>query len=68
VHTQLSSLPARTAKTHERIKDNVYGRRVPATILVNHLPGEPVGFDEATSGDFVPFELGTSWGRGWATS
>jgi alpha-mannosidase len=68
VHTQLSSLPARTAKTHERIKDNVYGRRVPATILVNHLPGEPVGFAEATSGDFVPFELGTTWGKGWATS
>ncbi len=68
MHTQLSSLPARTAKTHERIKDNVYGRRVPATILVNHLPGEPVGFAEATAGDFVPFELGTTWGRGWATS
>ncbi|HEY8664866.1 MAG TPA: glycoside hydrolase family 38 C-terminal domain-containing protein [Propionibacteriaceae bacterium] len=68
MHTQLSSLPARTAKTHERIKDNVYGRRVPATILVNHLPGEPVGFEEATAGDFVPFQLGATWGRGWATS
>jgi len=68
VHTQLSSLPARTAKTHERIKDNVYGRRVPATILVNHLPGEPVGFEEATAGEYVPFQLGTAWGRGWATS
>ena len=68
MHTQLSSLPARTAKTHERIKDNVYGRRVPATILVNHLPGEPVGFEEATAGEYVPFQLGTTWGRGWATS
>ena len=68
MHTQLSSLPARTAKTHERIRDNVYGRRVPAEILVNHLPGEPVGFDEATSGEFVPFTLGTAWGKGWSTS
>ncbi|HMC03108.1 MAG TPA: glycoside hydrolase family 38 C-terminal domain-containing protein, partial [Cellulomonadaceae bacterium] len=68
MHSSLSSLPARTAKTHERIKDNVYGRRVPATILVNHLPGEPVGFEEATAGEYVPFQLGTTWGRGWATS
>lgn len=68
MHTQLSSLPARTAKTHERIKEHVYARRVPVTLTANHLPGEPVGFDEATGGDFVPFSLGTPWGRGWSTS
>ena len=68
MHSSLSSLPARTAKTQERIRSSIYGRRVPATVRVHHLPGEPVGFDEATSGEFVPFVLGTPWGRGWSTS
>ncbi len=68
MHSSLSSLSARTAKTLERIRNNVYGRRVPASITVNHLPGEPVGFNEAISGEFVPFALGQAWGKGWATS
>ncbi len=68
MHTQLASLPARTAKTHARIKDHVYGRRVPATLTVHHLPGEPESFADATAGEFTPFELGTPWGRGWSTS
>lgn len=68
MHSSLASLPARTAKTHARIKDHVYGRRVPATLTVRHLPGEPESFAEATAGEFVPFEVGTPWGRGWSTS
>ncbi|MBI4900607.1 MAG: alpha-mannosidase [Actinobacteria bacterium] len=68
MHSTLASLNARTAKTHERIKAHVYGRRVAVELSVNHLPGEPVGFDEATSGEFVPFAVGTMWGRGWGTS
>ncbi|MGV8849392.1 MAG: alpha-mannosidase [Propionibacteriaceae bacterium] len=68
MHTQLASLPARTAKTHGRIKEHVYGRRAPAMLTVNHLPGEPQSFDDAIAGEFVPFALGTPWGRGWSTS
>ncbi len=68
MHTQLASLPARTAKTHARIKDHVYGRRVPATLTVNHLQGEPESFADATAGEFTPFQLGSPWGRGWSTS
>ena len=68
MHTQLASLPARTAKTHARIKEHVYARRVPVTLSVNHLSGEPESFEDATAGDFVPFALGTPWGRGWSTS
>ncbi len=68
MHSTLASLNARTAKTLHRIRAHVYGRRVPVELSVNHLPGEPVGFDEATAGEFVPFALGTTWGRGWGTS
>ncbi|MHB1007979.1 MAG: alpha-mannosidase [Propionibacteriaceae bacterium] len=68
MHSTLASLDARTVKTLFRIKANVYGRRVPVELSVNHLPGEPVGFDEATAGEFVPFPLGSRWGKGWGTS
>ncbi|HSN12334.1 MAG TPA: alpha-mannosidase, partial [Propionibacteriaceae bacterium] len=68
MHSTLASLDARTLKTQYRIKEHVYGRRVPVELTVNHLPGEPLGFDEATAGDFAPFALGSRWGKGWGTS
>lgn len=54
----------------ERVLPAVHRRRVPMAISVRQLPGEPVGFAEATAQpeQFTSFEPGTAWGPAWTTS
>ncbi len=40
----------------------------PVEISANHLHGEPVSYDEAVAGTFVPFEVGGPWGPLWDTT
>ena len=52
----------------DRVLPALYGETVPLTATVWHAPGEPVPFDEATANAFEAVEIGSPWGRAWATS
>lgn len=53
--------------TRERIKPAVYRDLAPLTIEAWEVPDEPVSFAEAHSKNFVPFTVGSTWGRPWST-
>src|SRR5690349_19866482 len=39
----------------------------PLDVVARVVGGEPVPFDEGTSGDFAALSVGDSWGRAWDT-
>jgi len=39
----------------------------PLDVVARVVGGEPVSFEEGTSGDFAPLAVGDSWGRAWDT-
>ncbi|MDO5728762.1 MAG: glycoside hydrolase family 38 C-terminal domain-containing protein [Actinomycetaceae bacterium] len=49
------------------VKERIYTDPVPVTLRAWEAPGEPVSFDEAKAQEFVPFELGSPWGKAWST-
>ncbi len=52
----------------ERIIPATYAARLPMTLEVWHVPGEPVPVAEALAADYEPFQAGTRWGAPWSTS
>ncbi|MEV8567411.1 glycoside hydrolase family 38 C-terminal domain-containing protein [Streptomyces sp. NPDC051322] len=50
------------------IRPAQYADRVPLTLSVWHVPGEPVPVAEARKGTYEPFATGTPWGSPWSTS
>ncbi|MET1005299.1 MAG: glycoside hydrolase family 38 C-terminal domain-containing protein, partial [Propionibacteriaceae bacterium] len=52
----------------QRIRPRIYGERTPMTVSAWHLPGEPVGIEEALHASYEPFDLGTLWGPPWTTT
>ena len=50
------------------IRPAQYGATVPLTVAANILEGEPVSYAEAMAGEFVPFHVGSGWGRPWGTA
>ena len=50
------------------IRPAQYGATVPLTVAANILDGEPVSYAEAMAGEFVPFHVGSGWGRPWGTA
>lgn len=51
----------------ERLRPAVYRRLMPLTLESWDAPGEPVPFSEAVGQSYRPFDVGTPWGRPWAT-
>jgi alpha-mannosidase len=57
----------------ERVLDEVvkparWSRTHPVELAAYHLPGEPVPYDVAVVGAFVPFSVGDPWGPAWGTT
>jgi alpha-mannosidase len=52
----------------ERIAPATYAARLPLSVEVWHVPGEPVPVEEAIAATYEPFAPGTPWGRPWSTS
>ena len=50
------------------IEPAVHAERLPLTVTARHLPGEPVGPNEAVAGPFAPFAVGDRWGGMWGTT
>ena len=46
----------------------LYRDRIPLEVTAREIRGEPVGFSEATAGQFVPFPMGSPWGPAWSTT
>jgi len=51
-----------------RVRPAVHTARAPLTVTAWEVPGEPVGVDEAMAADYVPFEVGSTWGPPWSTT
>ncbi|MDJ0340736.1 glycoside hydrolase family 38 C-terminal domain-containing protein [Streptomyces sp. H10-C2] len=50
------------------IRPAQYAARVPLSLSVWHVPGEPVPVEQALKGGYEPFAPGTDWGTPWSTS
>jgi alpha-mannosidase len=50
------------------IEPAIYRERLPLTIEAWEAPDEPVPFAEAVGQRFVPFTVGTPWGKPWGTT
>ena len=51
----------------ERLQPAIYRATAPLTVTAWVVPGEPVSFAEALSHPFLPFVVGSPWGRPWGT-
>ena len=52
----------------ERVVPATYAARLPMSLEIWHVPGEPVPIAEALAAAYTPFEPGTLWGPPWSTS
>ena len=52
----------------ERIEPAQYCAFAPVTVAAWEVPDEPVPFLEAMQQEFLPFAIGTAWGRPWGTT
>src|SRR5699024_1295130 len=52
----------------QRITPALYSHRTPVQVEAYQLPGEPVGFDDGSTGPFAPVAIGEAWGRPWGTT
>lgn len=51
----------------ERVHPAVYLHRVPLSLSSWDVPDEPVAFGTAVAQRFVPFSIGSTWGKPWGT-
>jgi alpha-mannosidase len=50
------------------VRPAIYGDRAPLAVSAFHVNGEPVSVADARGGDYVPFDVGESWGGAWDTT
>ncbi|GAA2949719.1 glycoside hydrolase family 38 C-terminal domain-containing protein [Microbacterium luteolum] len=68
MHDNSSLVEARIQRfAEERLHPAVYARTQELELRSWSAPGEPVPFAEAVVQTFVPFSVGSSWGRAWST-
>ncbi len=68
MHDNSSLVEARIQRfAEERLHPAVYPRTQELELRSWSAPGEPVPFAEAVVQTFVPFSVGSSWGRAWST-
>ncbi|UFU04468.1 glycosyl hydrolase-related protein [Ruania suaedae] len=69
MHRTITDVGARVARAlAERITPAVHSYRTPVTVEAHALPGEPAPFAEGVAGAFIPFAVGSEWGRPWGTT
>jgi alpha-mannosidase len=52
----------------KRLLPRVFAPSQPVRIAAYHHNAEPIGYAEAVHQEYQPFEVGDTWGRGWATT
>ncbi|MDQ6752084.1 MAG: glycosyl hydrolase-related protein [Actinomycetota bacterium] len=68
MHDDRRLTEARLARfVRDRLAPASYARVVPLTVAGWDVPGEPVPFAAAVSGDYVPVTFGQAWGAPWTT-
>ncbi|GAB3523450.1 alpha-mannosidase [Arthrobacter monumenti] len=68
MHYDSSLVEARIRRFRaERIEPAVYRRTTPLNVTAWEVPDEPVPFAEAVSNSFLPFSIGSAWGKPWGT-
>jgi alpha-mannosidase len=68
VHDDSNLVQQRIARfVRERLVPAMYRERVPVEVTAWTAPGEPVPFAEAVRQEYVPFAVGSPWGRPWGT-
>ncbi|GGL05481.1 putative glycosyl hydrolase [Salinibacterium xinjiangense] len=68
MHDNRALVEARIERfTRERLLPAVYRHRSPLEIEAWEVSDEPVPFAEARRQPYVPFAVGSSWGRPWST-
>ena len=50
------------------VRPAIHGDRAPLAVSAHHVHGEPISVTDARGGDYVPFEVGESWGGAWDTT
>ncbi|MFE4699880.1 alpha-mannosidase [Streptomyces sp. NPDC056738] len=69
MHDDRSLVEARLERAlRQFLRPAQYGERVPLTLTVWHVPGEPVPVGQALQASYEPFTTGTVWGKPWSTS
>ncbi|MFE1288327.1 alpha-mannosidase [Streptomyces sp. NPDC058751] len=69
MHDDRSLVEARLERAlRQFLRPARYGDRVPLTLSVWHVPGEPVPVGQALQAAYEPFTTGTVWGKPWSTS
>ncbi|MFB7245781.1 alpha-mannosidase [Streptomyces populi] len=69
MHDDRSLVEARLERAlRQFLRPAQYGDRVPLTLSVWHVPGEPVPVGQALQASYEPFTTGTLWGKPWSTS
>lgn len=69
MHDDRSLVEARLERAlRQFLRPAQYGERVPLTLSVWHVPGEPVPVGQALQASYEPFTTGTLWGKPWSTS
>ncbi|WP_037621736.1 alpha-mannosidase [Streptomyces aureus] len=69
MHDDRSLVEARLERAlRQFLRPAQYGERVPLTLSVWHVPGEPVPVGQALQASYEPFTTGTPWGKPWSTS
>jgi alpha-mannosidase len=51
----------------ELVVPNLYGETHPVQLTAWQVPDEPVPFAEAVTQQYTPFQVGSTWGKGWST-
>lgn len=57
----------RISRILKLVNKAIYTDPIPVTLAAWEAPGEPVSFAEASAQDYVPFKLGSTWGKAWST-
>ncbi|WP_339132217.1 glycoside hydrolase family 38 C-terminal domain-containing protein [Streptomyces sp. f51] len=69
MHDDRSLVEARLERAlRQFLRPAQYRERVPLTLSVWHVPGEPVPVARALHVSYEPFTTGTLWGKPWSTS
>lgn len=68
VHDDHLLLERRFDKERLRLLFAVDRRTTPLRLEINEFDGEPIGARAAMAGPFVPFEVGSKWGKRWGTA
>ncbi len=69
MHDDISLTTGRVKRVlQERVLPAIYSDSIPLEVSWHELPGEPVTPTKGLALDYVPAQVGTSWGAAWGTT